>query len=216
LSRLGWIIAVVVVAAGCGQSSSRPQADPGTSSSSSPSSSLSPVVSSTTTTVDAGTLPQTHVLPAADSAAFSSRMQGLWRAIVTGDPTPAMPSFFPLAAYEQVKAVANPSADWQNRLVAYYELDIQAAHQLLDGDAASAEFAGVSVPTARAVWVLPGQEYNKGAYYRLYGTRVSYRVGGRTRSFGIFSLISWRGEWYVVHLGPATRATRQGIVYRPA
>jgi len=30
---------------------------------------------------------------------------------------------------------------------------------------------------------------------------------------GIFSLISWRGEWYVVHLGPSTRSTNRGIIY---
>jgi hypothetical protein len=127
-----------------------------------------------------------------------------------------MPFFFPLSAYRQVKAVTDPQSDWQNRLVADYELDIRAAHDLLGADTANAEFVGVSVPSPRAVWVLPGQEFNKGPYYRVYGTRLVYRVAGRTRSLGIFSLISWRGEWYVVHLGPPTRPTRGGIVYQPA
>jgi hypothetical protein len=175
-----------------------------------------PTTAATTTTVDPGVLPQTHVLPSADTAAFSSRVQGLWQAIVSGEVQPAMPFFFPLSAYEQVKGISNPQADWQNRLVGYYGLDIQAAHNLLGPDAAGAEFVGVTVPTVRATWVLPGQEYNKGPYYRVYGTRVTYKIGGRTRSLGIFSLISWRGEWYVVHLGPATRSTHQGIVYQPA
>jgi hypothetical protein len=183
-------------------------------SSSAPTTSTLPA--STTTTVDSGGLPQTHALPPADSAAFAARMQDLWQAIVNGDPAPALPSFFPVSAYLQVKAISNPQADWQNRLVGYYDLDIQAAHALLGPDAARAEFVGVTLPTAKAVWVLPGQEYNKGPYYRVYGTRLTYRVGGQTRSFGIFSLISWRGEWYVVHLGPATRSSRRGIVYQPA
>jgi hypothetical protein len=103
----------------------------------------------TTTTVDPGVLPQTHVLPAADTAAFSSRVQGLWQAVVSGEVQPAMSFFFPLSAYEQVKGIANPQTDWQNRLVGYYGLDIQAAHNLLGPDAASAEFVGVSVPTVR-------------------------------------------------------------------
>jgi hypothetical protein len=155
-------------------------------------------------------------MPSSDTPGFLSRVQGLWHAIVSGDPAPAMPFFFPASAYLQVKAIANPQGDWQNRLVGYYGLDIQAAHQALGADAVGAEFVSLSIPTTRAVWVLPGQEYNKGPYYRVYGTRVTYRVGGRTHSFGVFSLISWRGEWYVVHLGPSTRSSRQGIVYQPA
>jgi hypothetical protein len=35
----------------------------------------------------------------------------------------------------------------------------------------------------------------------VYGTAVTYVAGGQSRTFEIHSLISWRGEWYVVHLG---------------
>ena len=58
----------------------------------------------------------------------------------------------------------------------------------------------MAVPNA-AQWILPGVEYNKGSYWRVYGTTVTYTVGGESRSFPITSMISWRGEWYVVHLG---------------
>jgi hypothetical protein len=73
----------------------------------------------------------------------------------------------------------------------------------------------VQVPREQAEWIEPGAEYNKGSYYRVYGTRLTYQVKGHSASFGIFSLISWRGEWYVVHLGPATRPAMEGIVYDP-
>jgi len=42
--------------------------------------------------------------------------------------------------------------------------------------------------------------YNKGSYWRVYGSVVHYEVDGRSSTFVIQSLISWRGEWYVVHL----------------
>jgi hypothetical protein len=164
-------------------------------------------------TTDPGLLPQTHVLPDPNDATFQAGVQDLWQAIVTNNPTTALPFFFPETAYLQVKAISNASADYQSRLINWYRLDIDAAHALLGSDAASATFIRVTVPTGQAVWIAPGVEYNKGSYYRVYGTRLYYQAGGKTKSIGIFSLISWRGQWYVVHLGPSTRSTNRGIVY---
>jgi hypothetical protein len=144
---------------------------------------------------------------------FQAGVQDLWQAIVTDNPTTALPFFFPESAYLQVKAITNPAADYQNRLIDWYRLDIGAAHALLGSQASSARFVSVTVPTSQAVWIVPGVEYNKGSYYRVYGTRLTYEIGGKTKSFGIFSLISWRGEWYAVHLGPSTRSSNRGIVY---
>jgi hypothetical protein len=39
-----------------------------------------------------------------------------------------------------------------------------------------------------------------------------YREDGQVRSFGIASMISWRGVWYVVHLGAILRASDSGTV----
>jgi hypothetical protein len=46
-------------------------------------------------------------------------------------------------------------------------------------------------------------------------SRVVYSVGGDVRSFGIASMISWRGEWYVVHLGAILRPGSGGTVASP-
>jgi hypothetical protein len=43
-----------------------------------------------------------------------------------------------------------------------------------------------------------------------------YQLGGVEKSFGIASLISWRGEWYVVHLGAILRSGSGGEVDEPA
>jgi len=134
-------------------------------------------------------------------------MRTLWAAIVAGEPA-ARSSFFPLSAYLQVKAISNPAADYRNRLIALYDLDIRALHRRVGS---GATLLAVDVPDRSATWVTSGQEYNKGPYWRVYGTRVRYRtVSGNEGSFGIFSLISWRGQWYVVHLGPINRAPGTG------
>lgn len=146
---------------------------------------------------------------------FQANVQDLWQAIVTDDPAAAMPFFFPKSAYLQVKAISNPAADYQNRLIDWYRLDIHAAHALLGVQASQAQFVSVAVPAGQVAWIVPGVEYNKGSYYRVFGTRLTYKLGGKTKSIGLFSLISWRGEWYIVHLGPSTRSSNRGIVYQP-
>ena len=158
-------------------------------------------------TPDPGSLPQTMARPSASDPQFARRMGALWTAIVSGD-TAAPGSFFPLGAYRQVKAISNPAADYRSRLIALYDLDIRALHRTVGS---GATLLGVDVPDRSATWVTPGQEYNKGSYWRVYGTRVRYRtVAGKKGSFGISSLISWRGQWYVVHLGPANRTPGTG------
>lgn len=155
----------------------------------------------TTTTVDPGTLPQTDEKPTATGAEFDAHVDALWQAIVRDDPSLALPFFFPKTAYLQVKDIQDPAGDYQSRLIANYEDDIHALHAQL-GDAASrAQLTGMSVPNDQAQWITPGTEYNKGSYWRVYGSTLNYTVDGQSRSFPVTSLISWRGQWYVVHLG---------------
>jgi hypothetical protein len=153
------------------------------------------------TVVDPGALPQTDTKPDAAGAAFATRVAGLWRAIVEDQPNLAMPFFFPRSAYLQVKAVADPALDYESRLVANYDNDIHTLHAELGTDAGRAQFSEIDVPGNDAVLVQPGEESNKLSYWRVYGTLLHYTVNGTTRSFPVTSLISWRGEWYVVHLG---------------
>jgi len=150
--------------------------------------------------VEPGALPQTHDRPAASGPAFEGRVAALWNAIVADDPQLAMPFFFPVSAYQQVKDIPDATSDWKHRLVAAYTHDIHALHARLGSDAPRATFASIDVPEARGRWVDPGEEYNKLGYYRVFGSLLRYEVDGAARSFDIKSLISWRGEWYVVHL----------------
>ena len=162
-------------------------------------------------------LPQTRVLPSADTQAFDDEMKDLWTAIVTGNTSVAIQSFFPLSAYQQVKAISDATADWNSRLVGDYVLDIQAAHSFLGASAANAQLVQVIVPSPQyAAWIDPGGCYNKVGYWHVPGSRLVYRVNGQLRSMGIASLISWRGQWYVVHLGAVVRNTTAGVVDDPS
>ncbi len=161
----------------------------------------------------AGALPQTRALPGTDTVAFRNAMADLWLAVTSGNPRFAAPVFFPEAAYEQVKAIPYPEADWQDRLWYDFVLDVGAAHGLVAG---GAQLVRVVVPESEAAWVYPGACYNSIGYWHVGGARVVYAEHGQERSFGIASLISWRGVWYVVHFGEVLRPVVTGVVDQPA
>lgn len=161
----------------------------------------------TTTTTNPGTLPQTSQFPSSDTPQFTAEVSALWQGIVQESVTPAMPAFFPQSAYVQLKTgIGDPSGDWQNRLVADYALDIAAAHGLLGPDPAQATLVTVSVPEQYGHWIPAGVCANGIGYFEVANSRVVYQLDGQTRSFGIASMISWRGVWYVVHLGAILRS----------
>jgi hypothetical protein len=143
-------------------------------------------------------------------------MTDLWAAVVADRPAFAVDAFFPLTAYQQVKAIADPTADWHNRLFGDFRLDVAAAHQLLGPGARKARLVQVIVASTEASWIVPGVCSNGVGYWHVAESRVVYREHGQLRSFGIASLISWRGRWYVVHFGAVLRNATVGVVDQPS
>ena len=161
---------------------------------------------------NAGTLPQTSALPKTNAAAFKNAVHDLWLAVATGNAGYARPAFFPEKAYEQVKAIADPESDWQGRLWLDFTLDVAAVHKLIKP---GATLTKVITPTEDEQWIPTGACYNSTGYWHLPGSRLVYREGGVTHSFGIASFISWRGDWYLIHLGALVRGGAYGIVDDP-
>lgn len=150
---------------------------------------------------DGEPLPQTEERPSVTSERFTRRMRKLADAILSGDPEPARSSFFPLVAYAQVKDVQKPERDYRYRLMAHFERDVREYRKALGKDAEHAEFLGVVVPEERAAWMKPGKEGNRLGYFRVLRSQLRFRLAsGRVRELELTSMISWRGEWYVVHL----------------
>jgi hypothetical protein len=150
---------------------------------------------------DGSPLPQTEEHPSVTSARFQKRIQRLAAAITSGDVEKAKDTFFPLVAYAQVKDVQKPERDYRYRLMSNFERDIREYHKALGKAASDAELIGVTVPEERAEWMKPGKEGNRLGYFRVLRSRLRFRLpGGKEQSFELTSMISWRGEWYVVHL----------------
>ncbi len=163
---------------------------------------------------DPGALPQTDAEPSS-GAPLVARMRILWTAITHGAPSIAAPVFFPEGAYRQVKAIWNPSGDFRNRIWAIFTHDVAAYRRELGPHAVSARLTGVVSAPSAAGWVPRGVCENAVGYWHLPGTRLVYVVGTTRYSVGVDSMISWRGAWYVIHLGPNTTPTSPGTVDDP-
>jgi hypothetical protein len=150
---------------------------------------------------DGTPLPQTEERPSVSSQRFMQRMQRLADAIMTGNVERARDTFFPLVAYAQVKDVEKPERDYRFRLMAHFERDVREYRKALGRDAERAVFLGVTVPEERAQWMKPGKEGNRLGYFRVLRSQLRFRLPtGKEQSLELTSMISWRGEWYVVHL----------------
>lgn len=146
-------------------------------------------------------LPQTDEQPSRTSPSFEGRMQLLVRAIVNDAPEVALPAFFPVLAYAQVKAIERPERDWEKRLVTAFRRNIHEYHRKLGANSATFRFARLEMNEQQVKWMKPGSEGNRVGYYRVLRSKlVLTSDAGAERSLEVTSLISWRGEWYVVHL----------------
>jgi len=157
-----------------------------------------------------GSLPQTQVEPTF-GAPFHAQMRQLFRAIKNDSAPIGATVFFPEAAYLSMKDIDNPAGDYTYRLVALFNLDLAAYHQKLFGGAPTT-LVGVDANAHYAQWIPPGYCENKIGYWHEPGVRLVLRHGHQIVSVGVFSLISWRGIWYVVHLGPNPRPLNIGTV----
>jgi len=170
----------------------------------------------TTTTTDPGLLPQTTAFPSDQTSQFENEMSDLFQAVVTDSAAIAQPAYFPESAYLQLKTIHNARSDYVNRLEGDFALDIGAAHALLGSDANTAKLLEATAPSGFGHWVPPGVCDNSVGYYELPNARLVYQEDGQIRSFGVASLISWRGVWYVVHLGEILRPSDEGLVDDPS
>jgi hypothetical protein len=159
-----------------------------------------------------GSPPQTRTEPTF-GAPFHAQMKQLFRAIKNDSPAIGATVFFPEAAYVSMKTgeIPSPTSDYVERLIALYDLDLTAYHRTLFGGGTTT-LVRVDANAHFAQWIPPGVCENKIGYWHVPGVRLVLRHGSRLVSVAVFSLISWRGLWYVVHLGPNPRPANVGTV----
>lgn len=150
-------------------------------------------------------------------ATLSARMASLFRDIQLNSLPLGERLFFPESAYLSMKRgqIPNPPSDYIYRLIGFFRLDLFAYHSYIL-TRGRATFLGVNVNPSDALWIRSGQCENSIGYWHVPGVRLVYSQDHVVRSVAVASLISWRGVWYVVHLGPNPRPRDVGTVDAPA
>ncbi len=171
-------------------------------------SSVSPALATT----PPGDLPQTNVRPSL-GAPLTRQMRTLFQAIASDSHTLGATVFFPRAAYLRMKAgvIPYPASDYAGRLVAFFNLDLAAYHQRLF-TRSTTTFVRVNANPRQVAWIAPGACENRIGYWYLPRARLVLLRRDVIVSVAIASMISWRGVWYVIHLGPNPRPVDVGTV----
>jgi hypothetical protein len=153
-------------------------------------------------TGDPGSLPQTTAEPSF-GAPLTRQMQTLVTAMKTDSLNLGETVFFPRTAYINMKTgeIPAPASDYADRLIAFFRLDLAAYREQLYTRAATT-FVRVRANAADAAWISPGVCENRIGYWHVQGVRLEFIRDSKVVSVAVASLISWRGLWYVVHLGP--------------
>ncbi len=151
--------------------------------------------------------------PVTTPASLLTRLEPLWRAVASGDLALASPLFFPRAPYVTMKTgeIPAPASDYAHRLWALYQLDLATYHRALATGPAP-RLVGVRAVASDVTWIPPGDCENRFGYWHLGEVRLEFRRQRALWSVGVFSLISWAGHWYVVHLGPNPRPAPVGTL----
>lgn len=140
---------------------------------------------------------QNATRPADTSEDLIERARHLFDAIVGNRPDAADDFFFPREPFIPLKDVRDP-ARYFDELLATYHRDVRRLHssrRSWEG----AKFVSFELGS-RPKWVKPGEEWNKIGYFRTFGGKLRYEIGGRKRVLDVHTIISWDGRWYVTHL----------------
>ena len=134
---------------------------------------------------------------------MAAQMRKLATAIRTDSINLGETVFFPRTAYVNMKTgeIPAPASDYVDRLIAFFRLDLAAYHDRLFARAVTT-YVRVRANPADAAWISPGVCENRIGYWHIQGVRLEFIRDSKVVSVAVASLISWRGIWYVVHLGP--------------
>lgn len=149
------------------------------------------------------------------TAAVTSLVTTLMADIAAG--TSADQLFYPRNAYLNLKTnqIANPASDYASRLLAFFHLDEAAYRRTIYIEHPGARLIKVEVGASNVGLIPAGSCENNASYFHLPGVRAVFIDAAHTVfSVAINSLITWRNQWYIVHLGPNPRPVNIGTVDR--
>jgi len=142
--------------------------------------------------------PADDSIPPTSSDELTARSRHLLEAIAKDDATLAWDILFPRDGWLATRDTADPGREWEKREAGPFRRAIHALSRRRK-DAGAAQFVSFElghsmtrVPTEHHGWIKP--------LWTVTGSRMTFVVGGRTRTLAVREMTAWRGAWYVTHL----------------
>jgi hypothetical protein len=137
-------------------------------------------------------------LPPFPNDELTLRARHLLEAIAKDDPSLATDIVFPRDAYIEVKDVADPGRQWDEKVMGAFRRNVHAIHKKTKGiERAQLTSLELGQPISQ---VVPRRHDMNLTLWRVTRSRLNFMIDGRTLHSEIGELLSWRGAWYVLEL----------------
>jgi hypothetical protein len=141
--------------------------------------------------------PPEDTLPPTSSDELTTRARHLLEAIQKDDADLAVDIIFPRDGWLSVRDASNGGKEWDHRVASPFR---RAIHRLSHHrDLERAEFVSIELGKTM-VQATPHRQGWKKPLWLASGSRITFVVGGHTRSLSIRQMTAWRGAWYVTQL----------------
>jgi hypothetical protein len=147
--------------------------------------------------IDAAPPPDDAILPP-PSQDLSLRARHLLEAIAEDNDALASDILFPRDGWLMTRDATDPGKDWEAHVAMPFRRSVHALsrrhHDLDATQVVSLELGGAVVQAT------PRRHGWKKPMWTVSGSRLTFVIGGHTRTLSIREMAAWRGAWYVTRL----------------
>ncbi|MGA2448508.1 MAG: hypothetical protein ABTD50_07530 [Polyangiaceae bacterium] len=141
--------------------------------------------------------PPEDALPPTSSDELTLRARHLLEAIQKNDPDLAVDIMFPRDGWLSVRDTSDGGKEWDHRVASPFRRTVHRLSHHHDLDLA--EFVSIELGK-NMVQATPHRRGWRTPLWLVSGSRITFVVGGHTRSLSIRQMTAWRGAWYVTQL----------------
>jgi hypothetical protein len=137
-------------------------------------------------------------LPAASGDELTARVRHLFEALAHDNADLGIDMLFPRDAYIAAHDSADPGKTWDTKVIGSFRRAVHAIHRRSKG-IEDAQFVAFELGHA-VLQITPKKHDWKRPLWRVFRSKITYVVDGRTQRLEIAEMTSWRGNWYVTKL----------------
>ncbi|HEY5240020.1 MAG TPA: hypothetical protein VIJ22_01080 [Polyangiaceae bacterium] len=142
--------------------------------------------------------PPDDSIPPTSGDDLTARARHLLEAVEKDDPDLATDILFPRDGWLATRDAADPGKEWEKRVAAPFRKSIHS-YAKRHGEVDRAQFVSLELGHV-VVQSTPRKHGWKKPLWTVKGSRLTFQMGGHTRTLSVREMTAWRGAWYVTRL----------------